>query len=329
MEAKRHIRVLSLLSGGLDSQLAVCVLREQGIEVHGVVFESPFFGADAARVAADRFGIILHAIDFSKEIISLLDEPKHGFGSCMNPCIDCHAMMLRRAGEMLEEKRCHFISTGEVLNQRPLSQNMQSLMEVAKESGYEDYIVRPLSARLLPETKVERDGLVDREKLLALQGRSRREQFSLAAKYGLHDFPTPAGGCRLTEPNFCRRLKDLKDHEGLGGVRSLMLLRFGRHFRLADKLKIIIGRNEKDNIIIEGLVELYDFVLKVENFSSPTCLLPFTATQEQVKQAAAMCARYSDCPRDVSVNVKVRSSLGVTRVKVMPARDEEIEKLRI
>lgn len=325
----KRVRAVSLLSGGLDSQLAVCVLKDQGINVHGIVFESPFFDATAARTAATQLDIPLQVVNFSSDIISILNNPRHGYGSCMNPCIDCHVQMLKRAGEFMEEMNFHFISTGEVLNERPMSQNRQSLQLVAGESGYADLIVRPLSAGLLPGTEPERTGRVDRSRLLSIEGRSRKSQLKLAEHYGLADVPSPAGGCRLTDPNFCTRLKDLKEHEGLNGVRSINLLRFGRHFRLSDKVKIIVGRNEKDNAFLEGNAELYDLILKVENAPGPTGILPFTARDEEIRIGAAICARYSDCLPDESVTVRIRSSREIRRIEVMPAGREEADRLRI
>ena len=324
-----RIRAMSLLSGGLDSLLTICVLKTQGIDVHGIVFESPFFDSTAARAGAEHLGVPLHALNFASEIISVLNNPRHGYGSCMNPCIDCHALMLKRAGELMEEMNFHFLSTGEVLNERPMSQNRQSLEIVARESGYEGLIVRPLSAGLLPETKPEQMGWIDRSCLLSIEGRSRKSQIQLAYRYGLINVPSPSGGCRLTDPNFCKRLKDLKEHEGLVGVRAIYLLRFGRHFRLDDKVKIIIGRNEKDNAILEGNAELYDFILKVENVAGPTGLLPFTAREDQIRMGATICVRYSDCFSNKPVTVKIRSSRGVRRIKVMSATEEETKRLRI
>jgi adenylyl- and sulfurtransferase ThiI len=179
------IRALCLMSGGLDSRLAVCVLRDQGIQTHGVFFESPFFDSRAAREAGESLGIPLHVVNFTTDIVALLEQPKFGFGSCMNPCLDCHARMLRRAGEMLTEVQCHFIATGEVLDERPMSQNRRGLGLVAEESGFAPWIVRPLSGGLLPATEPERRGWVDRARLLRLRGRGRKVQFELAAKYGL------------------------------------------------------------------------------------------------------------------------------------------------
>jgi hypothetical protein len=322
-------RALSMLSGGLDSQLAICVLKGQGIDVHAVSFQSPFFDSAKARAGATQLGVPLHVIDFTRDIISLLGAPPHGFGSHMNPCIDCHARMLARTGELMEEMGFDFLSTGEVLNQRPMSQNRRSLDTVAGECGYGDLVVRPLSGGLLPATRPERQGWIERSKLLCIEGRSRKRQMQLADRYGLKDYPSPAGGCRLTEPNFCKRLRDLKEHEGLHGVRALTLLRFGRHFRLGPNVKAIVGRNENDNLVLEGNAELYDLILKVDDFPGPTGLLPVAARREDVVRAAAICARYSDAPHDRPVGIRIRSSKETERIEVIPADPAETDRLRI
>jgi len=329
MRDGRRVRALILMSGGLDSLLAVCLLRQQGIDVHAVVFESPFFDSGAARRASVTLDIPLRAIDFTGEIVALLHEAKHGFGSCMNPCIDCHAHMLRRAGQLMEEEGFDFLCTGEVLNERPMSQSRKSMDIVARDSGYEGKVLRPLSARLLPPTEAEKLGWVDREALGAISGRSRKPQLAMAVQYGLTDIPTPAGGCRLTEPNFCRRLQDLKEHEGLHGVRSIRLLRFGRHFRLSENLKLIVGRNEKDNAVLEGCAELYDLVLKTEDVPGPTGLLPFTAQEADVELAASICARYSDALPGERVTIRVRSPRDSRRIHALAADPAGIESLRV
>lgn len=316
---RRKIRALSMLSGGLDSTLAICVLSRQGIEVDAVTFDSPFYSVDKGRAAAAQLGVRLHVVNFSHDILSLLDHAPHGYGKCMNPCVDCHAAMLRRAGELMTELGHDFLSTGEVLNQRPMSQNRQSLGVVARESGYGDLVVRPLSAQLLPETLPEREGWVDRSRLLAIHGRGRREQMELAEEYGIRDYPSPAGGCRLTEPNYCRRLWDLKEHEGLTSERSLVLLRYGRHFRLADRTKLIVGRNEADNAFLEGTAELYDVILRTDGVRGPTAILPLGTSDEHVLLGARICAGYSDASPEAAVSVKVRTARGINRVKVTAA----------
>ena len=327
-ENTEQIRALLLLSGGLDSRLAFCLLRDQNIDVHGIVFESPFFETRHAYAAADEMNIPVHSVNFSKDIASLLTNPPHGFGSCMNPCIDCHARMLKRAGEMLEELGARFLATGEVLDERPMSQNRKALDIVARESGYQGLILRPLSAKCLPETAPEQRGWVNRNKLLDLRGRGRKAQFRLAEHYGIRDYPQPAGGCRLTEPGFAERLRDLIQHEGLNGVRSLYLLRVGRHFRLSGHTKLIVGRNEKDNAQIEGHAELYDLILKPVDIPGPTALLPFTATEDEIQLSAAICGRYSDC-HDSSVNIRIRSSRGTRNMRIEPAPHKVVEQRRV
>jgi hypothetical protein len=324
------IRALSLLSGGLDSQLAVCVLRDQGIEVHGLTFESPFFNAVRARKAADSLKVPLHVVDFTEEIVGLLAHSKHGYGAGMNPCIDCHALMIRKAGAMAREMGFNFVSTGEVLNQRPMSQNRQSLEVVARESGCADLLVRPLSGGLLAETEPERRGWVDRSRLLKIEGRNRKAQYKLAEKYGLKEIPQPAGGCKLTEPNFCRRLKDLKDHEGLGDIGAIKLLCAGRHFRLGDKVKLIVGRDEKENALLEKSAGPSGIVVAVdEPVPGPTCLLPGSSDEDQVRLAAAICAAYSDNPSGGPVRIWIRSSSGTRAMDAVPALRDDVERLRV
>lgn len=324
-----RICALALLSGGLDSMLAVCVLREQGIQVEAVCFESPFFDAVRAEEAARQIRIPLHVVDFTADIVAIVEHPKHGFGSGMNPCIDCHAAMIRRAGDMMKERGFHFVSTGEVLDQRPMSQNRRSLAIVAEESGYAGFLVRPLSARLLPETEPERRQWVDRNRLLAISGRNRKPQFGLAARYGIVNYIAGTGGCRLTEPNYSARLRDLRKHEGVRDPGAVRLLRLGRHFRLDPSVKLVVGRNRADNGIIERVAAPEDIVLKPEGGAGPTCWLPPSAGPEHVRLAAGICARYTDGPSDEPVGIVVRAGPETRRVDVERAGNELVEKLRI
>lgn len=329
LDARRKARALCLLSGGLDSRLAVCLLREQGVEIQGLAFDSPFFHPETAVRAADALGIPLRVVDFTGEIVALLHDPPHGFGKCMNPCLDCHALMVRRAGELLGECGANFIATGEVLNQRPMSQNRRGLDVVADDSGFGEVLLRPLSAKRLEPTRPEREGLVDRARLLGIEGRGRKVQMEMARRYGLNGYPTPAGGCRLTEPNFCRRLKDLLDHHGVLGVRDITMLRYGRHFRLDDRVKAIVGRNEQDNAYLEGNAGLYDLVLNLEGIPGPVGLLPNTASEEQLLRVAAMCARYSGAGEGTDVTFRVRSARGIRRIRAQPSSGEELRTLMI
>ena len=224
------IRALCLFSGGLDSQLAVCLLRDQGLAVEGLAFRSLFFDAGKAERAADRLVLPLAVEEFTPALLKLIERPRHGFGAGLNPCIDCHIAMARRAGELMRERGFRFVATGEVLNQRPMSQHRQALEQVALESGLGGLLLRPLSAQRLPETEPERLGWVDRSRLLDFHGRSRKPQMDLARRFGIAEYPQPAGGCLLTDPLYGRRLRELKAREGLTetGIRRL---RLGRHFQ--------------------------------------------------------------------------------------------------
>ena len=283
-------RGYSLLSGGLDSQLAIRILQRAGAHVEAVVFETPFFKADAAKRAASALGVELHVIDFTDEEIALIENPPHGFGGAMNPCIDCHAAMIRRAGEMMAADGFDFVATGEVQGQRPMSQNRQSLGVVEKSSGLAGRLVRPLSAKLLEPTIPETEGRLDREKLLGLSGRARDRQIALAAELGIKEYPSPAGGCRLTEEGFCRKLKDLKDHEGLGARRLVELLAVGRRFRLPGGASVILGRDRAENEILHGESGV---VIELDDVPGPTALLPSAPTEEDLELARGIVRAWS------------------------------------
>ncbi|OVE73624.1 hypothetical protein BVX94_03380 [bacterium B17] len=318
-----------MLSGGLDSTLAARVLQEQGIHVEGVTFESPFFGVDKAKKAADQLDIALHIVDFTDDIIEVLKSPKHGFGKCMNPCIDCHATMMRRSGELMDMLGFHFIATGEVLDQRPMSQNKKSLDIVTSEFEYDGWILRPLSAKLLPPTKPEEIGWVDRERLLAIHGKRRKEQMDLAASYGIEDYPSPAGGCLLTDPGFSRRLSDLRKNGNLDDVRGLHLLRVGRHVRLTKKTKLIVGRNKEDNAVLEAVSVPDDIMLVPKDVMGPTCLLPGDASKQSVNKSAAICAFYSDADGTEEISVTVSSGDETLEISASPASREDIKEMLI
>ena len=262
----------SLMSGGLDSQLAVRVLQRAGAEVEGVCFVTPFFSPKAAEQAAAALGIPLNVVDFTDDAIALIENPPHGFGGAMNPCIDCHATMIRRAGEMMLARGFDFVATGEVMGQRPMSQNKQSLGIVAKSSGLEGRLVRPLSALLLEPTLPETEGKLDRTQLLDLQGRGRERQIQLAAEFGIVNYPSPAGGCKLTEEGYGRKLKDLLEHEGLRTRRLVELLAVGRHFRLPDGTGLIVGRDRNDNAVLKA-ESARGTLIASEGLPGPTALL--------------------------------------------------------
>jgi tRNA-uridine 2-sulfurtransferase len=303
---KRMIKAIGLLSGGLDSMLAARIILEQGIQVQGVSFETPFFGAEKARRAAEQLKIPLEVLDITQAHWGMLKAPRFGYGNGMNPCIDCHALMVRRAGEYLKEIQADFLFSGEVLGQRPFSQTKPSLRAVEKESGHRDLILRPLSALLLKETKPEHEGLVDRSRLLDINGRSRKRQIALAERYGLHDYPAPAGGCLLTDPIFSIRLKELFSHSSDPPLREVELLKAGRHFRLDSKIKVIIGRNKKENEFIEKWVNPGDGWARVIGYPGPMALaIGGIEKTEDWEKLTLLCLTYSDAPEDQVVSAQL------------------------
>ena len=327
-QGKLKIISIGLLSGGLDSILAAKVIKDQGVEVIGIAFESPFFNAENAIKAAKELGIKLIVKDIFPEHLEVIKNPKHGFGQNMNPCIDCHALMIREAGKIMEEEEYHFIFTGEVLNERPMSQTKRALKLVAKLSGYQDFLLRPLSARLLPETKAEQYGLVDRRRLLNIQGRSRKHQLELVKKYGIKKFPNPGGGCLLTDPIFSKKLKELLENTEGYSLRDIELLKLGRHFRIQGK-KVIIGRNKEENQRLKEMAAGKDIVLSAEHVPGPIALICGGGGKRIIKKAAGICARYSDAKNEKklpSINL-----LGKTPEEITPEAitQEKIDALRI
>ncbi len=246
------VRALGAFSGGLDSMIAAKVLLDQHIEVETVSFSSPFFTSDDGRTGAAQLGIPWREIDYSGTIMSLLNNPPSGFGNNCNPCIDCHAGMFRKLGEIALVEKFDFIFSGEVAGQRPMSQNRGSLNRVARLSGFQEILLRPLSAKLLPPTDPEERGLVDRSKLLRLSGRSRKPQILIAEEHGFQ-YKAPGGGCLLTDPNYCSRLKMLMDIPGLLTELNSRLIRYGRIFRLSEDTIGLVGRSEEDNASLEEL----------------------------------------------------------------------------
>ena len=271
------------MSGGLDSQLAIRVLQTAGAEVEAVCFSTPFFDISGAKAAAAALNVKLHIVDFLEDEITLLETHPHGFGGAMNPCIDCHAKMIERAGELMRELGYDFVATGEVQGQRPMSQNRQSMGIVEKCSTMKGRLVRPLSAKLLEPTIPELEGKLDRDRLYDISGRGRERQIALAAKFGIVDYPAPAGGCKLTEGGFCRKLKDLQDHEGLrlvdGAVNRplISLLTVGRRFRLPDGSSVVLGRDGRENALLNtgaGLSGSPVILKPTVGLPGPTALVP-------------------------------------------------------
>ncbi len=293
-KTSRQIKGLGLCSGGLDSILSALVLKRQGIDVTWVNFETPFFSSNSAKKASDMTNIPLITLDITDEYMEMMKDPKAGFGKNMNPCMDCHALMFAKAGEMLSKRGFDFLFSGEVLGQRPKSQNRNSLRYVEKNSGFDGQILRPLCAKRLPETKVEQNGLVDREQLLDITGRSRKVQMQLAKEFGVTEYPSPAGGCLLTDIGFSNRLRDLMMTQKIFEKRELFYLKNGRHFRLDKTTKVIVGRSKYDNKhLLKHFNSKKDLLIKHATLAGPDVILTGDKSEENIQTAAMICASYT------------------------------------
>lgn len=284
---KKKPSCLLLFSGGLDSILAAKILMEQGINVLGLTFKSCFFDESQAKKSAKQIGLKLKIVDISKEHLEIVKKPKYGYGKNMNPCIDCHLLMLREAKSLMEKLKCDFVATGEVLGERPMSQNKNILRLLEKQSGLKGYLLRPLSAKLLEPTIPEKQGIVDREELFSISGRQRKAQIALAKKFKIKSYPTPSGGCCLTDPQFSKRLKDMLKRWQKVNCDDIELLKVGRHFwikprNLAEQKRkttqknwflIVVGRDKEDNQKIKSLKKNSDLLIEPKKFAGPTVLV--------------------------------------------------------
>ena len=323
------MKAVSLFSGGLDSLLAVCLMQDQDIEVIGVNFVSPFFGAEPAnRKAAAQLGLEYHELDIGPEYMTVLKKPVYGYGKNFNPCIDCHGFMLKQAGRFMEEIGASFLVTGEVLGERPMSQNKSALRQVEKLSGYPGLVLRPLSAQLLKPTIPEQEGWVDRSRLLDISGRSRSRQMQLAEHYGIKEYPTPAGGCLLTQENYSRRLRRIFTMEPEIEAEELAVIKIGRHFYLGESELLVVGRNHNENQQLQKIARSHDYLIKVTDRPGPLGLLRlFDADNTpDLLLAASIVARYSDA-RDLDhaqVSVTRPDGQETVLLSVRPLRPEEI-----
>jgi len=349
----KKARALVLISGGLDSRLAVKLLQDQGIEVIGINFDFPFGSGCCNPMCTFSFS---QKNEFKLEIISckkgrlfkeymdIVKKPKFGHGCGMNPCIDCRIFILKKAKAMMKKYKADFIATGEVLNERPMSQHLEALKLTEEETGLKGKLLRPLSAKLLPETDAEKEGLVDRSKLLGIKGRARNIQIALAEKYKI-TYPTPGGGCLLCEREFVKKLQDAIKHNEANENNDIELLKTGRHFRFND-IKIIVGRNQAENARLEKLGKLPWTKLEAEGIVGPITLLQ---NEKALQKAAQLTAYYADSeriktlrsgasgvaenPEDFQAKVKVlywkKVKKNSKEIEVTPSEEKEVEELRI
>ncbi|MDF1688454.1 MAG: tRNA (5-methylaminomethyl-2-thiouridylate)-methyltransferase [Cycloclasticus sp.] len=336
-------KAVALISGGLDSLLAAKVMLEQGVHVEGINFYTGFCveghthairKKDKAKPkrnnalwSAEQLGIKLHIIDIIEEYKDVLINPKHGYGANMNPCLDCKIFMVGKAKQWAEENGFDFIITGEVIGQRPMSQRKDTMPVISEESGADDLLLRPLCAQNLPETKPEREGWVKRDELYDFSGRTRKPQMALAEKFGFDDYAQPAGGCCfLTDKSYSVKLTDLwasrgkRDYE----IDDIMLLKVGRHLRPKPNFKLIVAREEGENNFLQGYKKQF-ITLRTMSHKGPLTLLDGTASDDDLKLAAQIVARFSQGREADQVDVEVTDNGVHKNFTVKPLRSDEIE----
>jgi len=343
-------KAVALLSGGLDSTLAIKLILEQGIEVHALNFLTIFCTCTSkgcthqATKVAEEFKIPIKVMNITKEYMEIVKNPKYPRGRNMNPCIDCRIFTFKKAKEFMEEIGASFVITGEVMGQRPMSQRKQAIMTIEKESGLKGLIVRPLSAKIFEPTMPEKEGIVDRNKLLDIQGRRRNQQMALAKEFNINDYPCPAGGCLLTDKGFSARIKDLFKYMPGYDISDLHLLKIGRHFRISDNLKFIVGRDDKENEKLMGLSKNGDFIFDVLDIPSAIGLARSSEAnpqaspgvnsagfaQKDIETMASILARYSDSDgKGVTVSHKALPAENWQNIYAIPASKDFLDAVRI
>jgi tRNA U34 2-thiouridine synthase MnmA/TrmU len=336
-------KAVALVSGGLDSLLAAKVIQEQGIHVEGINFYTGFCveghthairKKDKAKTkrnnalwVAEQLGIKLHIIDIIEEYKDVVINPKHGYGANLNPCLDCKVFMVQKAREWIEKKDFDFIITGEVTGQRPMSQRKSTMPVVARESGADELLLRPLCAKNLEPSKPELEGWVDRDRLYGFEGRSRKPQMELAASFGFEDYAQPAGGCCfLTDKQYSHKLADLWKARGERRYEldDIMLLKVGRHIRPRPNFKMIIGREEGENRFLQGYRKQYTHMLTTSH-NGPLVLLDGETSQGDLDLAAQITARFSQGRHAEKVDVEVHTPDGTSHsLQVQPMAGEAI-----
>ncbi len=323
------MKALGLLSGGLDSILAVKLMLDQDIDVVAINFITPFQISERKCVheITKKFKIPLKIVELGEDYLKIIKKPKFRYGKHMNPCIDCRIFMLKKAKAYAKKIGASFVFTGEVLDERPMTQTRKALELIEKESSLKGKLLRSLSAKLLSKTEAEEEGWVNREKLLDIGGRRRGRQMELAKEFGIDNYPTPGGGCLLTYKEFAKKLRDLLDYKKRVSMNDINLLKIGRHFRF-EKNKIIVGRDKEENKQLLKFKQPNDYYFEVPGYGSPITILKGPKTRMAIKIAASLTARYSDSrERNILVNYgKEKLNRSIT---VSPLTEREIKNFRI
>jgi len=332
------VKAIALISGGLDSILAARIIKEQGIEVLPLNFKIPFCQREKHPSQANNLasfvkmnlGKELKSVDISVGFLELVLNPKHGFGSNMNPCIDCKIFMLKKAKELMRDLDAQFVVTGEVLGQRPMSQHRRALETIEKESGLEGILLRPLCAGILPGTLPEKEGWVKRDRLFKFSGRSRRPQMDLAREFNIVDYPNAAGGCLLTDAQFSNRLKDLIFHQELN-VGDVGLLKIGRHFRLDKSSKLIVGRNEEESKELEAKARRNDYLFMPNpELAGPTCLGRGEFNDELICLSSQIACYYCDLNAAKSAKlIYYKPGEKPSEIDASPIDEKALNRLRL
>lgn len=333
-ETPRRAKAVGLLSGGLDSTLAARIMQDLNVEVYGVYFSMPWGCCDKtkAQQAARSLGIKFMVLQLDERYLEIIRKPKFGYGSALNPCVDCRIHMFSRAAQYMRQIGADFVFTGEVLGQRPMSQLKKSMTWIEEESDIKGKLLRPLCARLLEPTMAEQEGLIDREKLLAFSGRSRKSQFALAEEFNITEYSPPAGGCLLTDQNFARRMKDTLDY-GYRNFRETIALKWGRHFRINEDFKCLLGRDESENLALIQYAHEEDYVMQLENNLGPTLILKGKNPPEDIlKTAAGLIQRFSKYKDAAPEQIKYWPARDKNYVRCVEAgilKEEEVERMKI
>ena len=331
MEKEKNSNALALISGGLDSLLAALIVKNAGINVHGVVCSTGLASENADRIVQIGIdcGLDMEILDVSEGYLDIILHPEFGYGTAVNPCIDCHLHFLRAAKRLMEERNYDFVITGEVLGQRPMSQHLKALNTVEEKSGLAGKLLRPLSARLLEPTIPETEGLIDRNLLLDIQGRTRKRQIELAATLGIQEFLQPAGGCFLTDKNYGKKFRDFVENaEKPVTGKDLLLLKIGRHFRLSKSCKLIVGRNESENTSLTNYTQGNSMLAAVD-CPGPTGILTGCPSPEIFELAASIILRYADTDAEKPAEIEIVRNGEKSILRTVPIDNNKIEDLRI